>query len=73
MNKICRENITSGSTMIDEHLTFEPVEKGTKFTQVYDMKVGGLLKLFTPMVVSTMRKEMRANLSNLKSILEAQS
>jgi len=59
--------------MIDEHLTFEPVEKGTKFTQVYDMKVGGLLKLFTPMVVSTMRKEMRANLSNLKSILEAQS
>ncbi len=73
MNKMWRETIKSGSTLIDEHLTFSPVEGGTKFTQVYDMKVGGFLKLLSPMVVGSMRKEMRTNLGNLKSILEAQS
>jgi hypothetical protein len=48
------------------------VEKGTKVTQVYDMKAGGFLKLFAPMMTSSMRKEMKKNLSNLKSILEVQ-
>ena len=69
-DKKCCEVITSGSTRIDESLTFEPTDIGTKFTQVYDMKIGGLLKLMSPMVVSSMRKQVKANLSNLKSILE---
>ena len=73
LNKMWRENITSGSTQIEEHWTFDPVEGGTKFTLVYEMKVGGFLKLFSPMVVSTMRKETKGNLSNLKSILEARA
>jgi hypothetical protein len=73
VNKMWRESITSGSTLIDEHIIFEPAEKGARFTEVYDIKVGGFLRLFAPMVVSSMRKEMKANLSNLKSLLEAQS
>ncbi len=73
LNKMWGENITSGSMQIEEHLTFDPVEGGTKFTLVYEMKVGGFLKLFSPMVVSTMRKQTKENLSNLKSILEAQA
>ena len=72
-NKTWREVIKSGSTLLDEHLTFHPVERGTKVTQVYDMKAGGFLKLFAPMMISSMRKEMKKNLSNLKSILEVQS
>ena len=72
-NKAWREVIKSGSTLLDEHLTFYPVERGTKVTQVYDMKPGGFLKLFAPMMISSMRKEMKKNLSNLKSILEVQS
>ena len=71
-NKTWREVIKSGSTLLDEHLTFYPVERGTKVTQVYDMKAGGFLKLFAPMMISSMRKEMKNNLSNLKSILEVQ-
>ncbi len=72
-NKAWRETIKSGSTLLNEHLTFYPVEGGTKVTQVYDMKAGGFLKLFAPMMVSSMRKEMKNNLSNLRNILEAQS
>jgi uncharacterized protein YndB with AHSA1/START domain len=72
-NKKWGETITSGSMLIEEHLNFESIEGGTKFTIVYDMKVGGFLKLFAPMVVSTMRKQTKVNLGNLKSILETQS
>jgi len=72
-NKMWGENITSGSTQIKEHLTFDPVEAGTKFTIVYEMQVGGFLKLFSPMVVNTERKQTKENLSKLKSILEAQA
>ena len=67
------KNIKSGSMIIEEQLTFSPKEKGVKFTIVYDMKIGGILKLFSPMVVSTMRKETKKSLINLKEILEAQA
>ncbi len=70
-NKEWREAIKSGSTLLGEHLTFDTAERGTKVTQVYDMKAGGFLRLFAPMMASSMRKEMKNNLGNLKSILEA--
>jgi uncharacterized protein YndB with AHSA1/START domain len=72
-NKKWCETISSGSTEIKEQITFDPIEEGTKFTQVYDMKVGGVLKLLSPMVVRSMRKEMKANLGNLKTILETKT
>jgi uncharacterized protein YndB with AHSA1/START domain len=71
-DKRCCEVITSGSTRIDERLTFEPTDIGTRFTQVYDMKIGGFFRLMSPMVVSSMRKQMKMNLANLKRILETQ-
>jgi hypothetical protein len=37
------------------------------------MKVGGLMKLFSPMIVSSTRKALKKALSNLKGILEAQT
>jgi len=67
------KNITCGSMLIDERVTYESKEGCTKFTIVYNMKVGGLLKLFAPMVLSSMRKETKKSLSKLKSILEAQT
>ncbi len=67
------KNITCGSMIVEEHVTFNPTEIGTRFTIVYDMKVGGFLKLFSPMVVSSMGKETKKSLGNLKSILEAQT
>lgn len=70
-NKKWSETISSGSTSIKEQLTFESSGGGTKFTQVYDIKVGGFLRLLSPMVISSMRKEMKTNLNSLKSLLEA--
>jgi len=65
------KNITSGSIIIEERMTYDPLEGGINFTIVYDMKVGGFLKLFSSMVVSSMRKESKKSLGNLKSIMEA--
>ena len=72
-NRKWAKSITCGSMLIEEHVTYDPIEGHIKFTIVYDMKVGGFLKLFSPMVVGSMRKETKKSLSSLKSILEAQT
>ncbi len=72
-NRKWAKNITCGSMIIEEHVTYDPIEGRIKFTIVYDMKVGGFLKLFSPMIVSSMRKETKKSLNNLKSVLETQT
>jgi uncharacterized protein YndB with AHSA1/START domain len=67
------KNITSAGMIVEQHNTYDSIEGRVKFTIVYDMKVRGFFKLFSPMLVSTMRKELKKSLSNLKSILEAQT
>jgi hypothetical protein len=37
------------------------------------MKIGGLMKLISPMIVSSTRKALKKALGNLKGILEAQT
>ena len=73
LNKKWGETISSGSTMIKEQITFDTIEGGTRFTEVYDLKVGGFLRLLSPMVISSMRKEMKANVGSLKGLLEAKT
>ena len=65
------KNITSGSVLIEQHDTYIPMEKGSRFTIAYDIKVNGFLKLLSPIIVSTMRKELHKSLITLKQILEA--
>ena len=64
------KNIDSGNIAIDESIICAPVDEGTKFIIAYDIKARGLQKLFSPMVVNTMRKETKKSLLNLKSLLE---
>jgi hypothetical protein len=71
-NKKWVKNITCGSMNIEEQVTYDPTGEGIKFTIVYNMNIGGFLKLFSLMIVSTMRKETKRSLNNLKDILEAQ-
>jgi uncharacterized membrane protein len=73
LNRKFGKNINSGPITNEQHNTYDPIEGGTKFTIVYDMKVGGLMKPFSPIVVSSMRKALKKALSNLKGILEAQT
>jgi uncharacterized membrane protein len=63
--------ITCGSITNEQHNTYEPMDGGTRFTIVYDMKVGGLMQVFSPMIVSSTRKGLRKALGNLKSLLES--
>jgi len=72
-NRKFGKNITCGSITNEQHNTYDRIEGGTKFTIVYNMKVGGLMKLFSPMIVSSTRKALKKALSNLKGILEAQT
>jgi len=66
------KNITSGPVTNEQHNTYDPIGGGTKFTIVYDFKVAGLMALFSPLLVSSMRKALKTAVGNLKGILEAQ-
>ena len=67
------KNITSGPITNEQHNTYDPIGGGTKFTIVYELKVGGLMALFSPILVSSMHKALKKALGNLKGILEAQA
>ena len=73
LNRKFGKDITCGSITNEQHNTYDPIERGTKFTIVYDMKVGGPMKLFSSVMVSSMRKALKKALGNLKGILEAQA
>jgi len=72
-NRKFGKSITCGLITNEQHKTYDRIEGGTRFTIVYNMKVGGPMKLFSPMIVSSMRKALKKALGNLKSILEAQT
>ena len=72
-NKKFGKTITCGSLTNEQHNTYDPIEGGTRFTIVYNMKIGGLMKLISPMIVSSTRKGLKKALINLKGILEAQT
>jgi uncharacterized protein YndB with AHSA1/START domain len=65
------KTITCGSITNEQHNTYEPIDGGTRFTIVYDMKVGGPMKLFSPMIVGATRDGLKKALGNLKGLLEA--
>jgi uncharacterized membrane protein len=71
-NRKFGKNIACGSITNEQHNTYQPIEGGTRFTIVYNMKVGGLMVLFSPMIVSSTRKALRMALGNLKGLLEAE-
>jgi uncharacterized protein YndB with AHSA1/START domain len=63
--------ITSGPMSIEQSLTFEPVEGGTRFTLVGEGETGGFFRLAEPVVNRMQRRQMEGDLANLKDILEA--
>ena len=72
-NRKWAKNIISGPMTIEEHVSYVSLGECTKFTIVYDMNASGFLKLFSPMMARSMRKETQKSLSTLKSKLEAQT
>jgi len=72
-NKRWGKVIDMGSIVIDDKLVFDAAEGGTRFTMAYDVKVGGLLKLLSPVIINSMHKQLNLDVATLKSILEAQA
>jgi uncharacterized membrane protein len=72
-NQKWAKNITSPGMSIAEQVTVGPAGDGMKFTIAYDIKTGGIMKLFSPMIASSMRKETVRSLANLKNILESRA
>jgi ligand-binding SRPBCC domain-containing protein len=70
-NRRFGKTITCGSITNEQHNTYEPGDGGTRFTIVYDMRVGGPTKLVSPMIISSTRRALKKALVNLKSVLEA--
>jgi uncharacterized protein YndB with AHSA1/START domain len=69
-NKAVSYTITSGSLQVQQEVTLVPVEAGTKLNFGIELRLHGLLKLFTPMIIRTVNRQTRANLGRLKNILE---
>ncbi len=67
------KTITSMALINEQHNSYRPVGGGTRFTIVYDLRMRGIFKLMSAMLVSRMKKELRKSLENLKGVLEAQS
>jgi len=70
-NRKFGKNITTGSVFIEQHNTDNPTKEGLRFTIAYNVTVNGFLKLLSPIMVSSMLKELKKSLGNLKQILES--
>ena len=72
-NRKVKLRIISGPMLMEQSLTFEPVEGATRLTMAGEGEFGGLFKLAQPVVNRSMKKQSEANLANLKDILEAEA
>lgn len=72
-NRKFQQKIIWGSMSIEQSSIFEPVEGGTKYTQIGEGETGGIFKMATPVVNRMMKKQLESNLAKLKEVLEARA
>ena len=70
VNEKFGKNIDSGSVVIEQHNTYTPTPEGTMFSMVYDMRFSGGMRVLSPLIVRSMRREMKNSLMKMKQILE---
>lgn len=68
----CCDQSTAGPFPAETCLALQPVEGGTRVTQVVEADVGGFFRLAEPLVVRLVRRNLESELHNLKDILEVQ-
>ncbi len=62
-----------GSTRFEHSYFTEATSEGTKVTSKMEMEPGGLLGLAEPLIAKSLKKDFRASLILLKSLLEKQT
>jgi uncharacterized membrane protein len=60
----------SGSSPFVQTFLFEPVSDGTKVTSRLELQTGGLMGLAEPLIASSVKREIDADLHHMKCILE---
>ncbi|KUG14889.1 hypothetical protein ASZ90_015466 [hydrocarbon metagenome] len=70
VNRKFEKTIDSGSVVIEQHNTYTPTPEGTMFSLVYDMSFSGGMRVLSPLIVRSMRTEMKKSLMKMKQILE---
>jgi uncharacterized membrane protein len=61
----------SGPVPMESRVTFERVEGGTRVTGTLVGDPGGFFKLAEPLLVSMIKRQLEADLANLKDLMEA--
>lgn len=69
-NKELRQKMIWGPMSLEQRLTFESVEGGTKYTQAGEGETGGIFKMAQPLVDRMMKKQLEGSLAKLKGVLE---
>ena len=62
---------TSGPVPIEEHLSFETVEGGTKVTVAGELNAAGFFKLAEPILGRIIKRQVGHDVAMLKELLEA--
>jgi len=70
-NRKYSEKSKSGPVPFESRATFERVEGGTRINLEAEAEIGGFFKLAEPLVVSAVRRQLTADLANLKDLMEA--
>ena len=70
-NRSCAHKAKSGPFPVENRVTFERVEGGTRVTLTTVAEPGGFFKLAEPLLVSIVKRQFEADLANLKELMEA--
>lgn len=63
---------TSGPIRFTGHYTFEAVDDGTRFTSIDESEPSGFLRYLQPLLQPFAQRQITANLSKLKAVIESQ-
>lgn len=63
----------SGPFPVEEWRTYERVEGGTRFNLIFEFQPCGLLKLAEPLFMNMLKQQAKADLANLKELMEARA
>ncbi len=71
-NRIIKQKSTSGPMALDITMSFASVEGGTEVTLAGGGDSGGFFKLADPLVSRMAKRQLEADVANLKDLLESQ-
>ena len=65
--------VTSGPVPLEEHLSFEAVQGGTRVTLAVDTEAAGFFKLAAPILTRIISRQVENDVETLKDLLEAKT